>query len=137
MTALIVSLDGDLVHEPEGEGADPHVPEVHQSHQERHVGPAHLNNAHNSAYGISISVLECSKKVLTAVCIVQCNVGHRGVADAGGERDEGEEAGEDGGAVEGEDCHHHRGEVAGEAVVSQPHMRGHVHLTSRAVNGAH
>ena len=49
MTALIVSLDGDLVHEPEGEGADPHVPEVHQSHQERHVGPAHLNNVHNSA----------------------------------------------------------------------------------------
>ena len=61
LTALIVSLDGDLVHEPEREGADPHVPEVHQSHQERHVGPAHLNNAHNSAYGISC-VLECSKK---------------------------------------------------------------------------
>ena len=49
LTALIVSLDGDLVHEPEGEGADPHVPEVHQSHQERHVGPSHLKNVHNSA----------------------------------------------------------------------------------------
>ena len=50
MTALIVSLDGDLVHEPEGEGADPHVPEVHQSHQERHVGPAHLVRIQHQYY---------------------------------------------------------------------------------------
>ena len=66
---------------------------------------------------------------------MHCNVVHRGVADAGGECDEGEEAGEECGAVEGEHPHHHRGEVAGEAVVSQPHQRGHIHLPSRAVNG--
>ena len=42
----MVLLDSDLVHEPEGEGGDPHAAEVDEGHEQRHVGAAHRGVRH-------------------------------------------------------------------------------------------
>ena len=47
----MVLLDSDLVHEPEGEGGDPHAAEVDEGHEQRHVGAAHRGVAQPGAEG--------------------------------------------------------------------------------------